>query len=99
MKGDGHNSMLDSELAKQVRAALRAHALTKNATIKVLDENGFVTLMGATSSEAAREMAEEITLQQPGVRKVLNKLEVQGFDRSMPSPQRLPSDEYPSVES
>jgi osmotically-inducible protein OsmY len=91
--------VLHSELAKRARAALKADALTREATIKVLDDNGFVTLEGTAPSDAARQMAEEIVKQQPGVRRVFNKLEVKGVDRSQPSSQPVPPEEHPYIEA
>ena len=91
--------ILHSELAQRARAALTANALTKEATVKVLDENGFVTLTGTAPSDAARQAAEEIVLQQPGVRRVQNKLEVSRVDRLPPSSQPVPPEEHPYIEA
>ena len=91
--------VLHSELAQRAKAALVVNALTKEASVKVLDENGFVTLKGTAPSNAARRAAEEIVLQQPGVRRVFNELDVRQVDRSPSSSQPVPPEEHPYIEA
>ena len=66
----------NSSLQLQVESALLQDRLTEHADIDVLDNNGVVTLRGLVRSREARDRAEEIVRQVPGVVTVTNELDV-----------------------
>ena len=68
------NTMYD--LQHQVQNALMEDDLLKDHGIEVLDSNGVITLRGAVPTFAARERAEAVAREVPGVTSVINELDV-----------------------
>jgi len=67
----------DTNITNKVNYALLNDSRTRMAVIKVISENGVVTLKGQVDNERVRESAQEIAAKQPGVISVVNTLEVQ----------------------
>jgi osmotically-inducible protein OsmY len=91
--------ILHSELAKRARAALTTDPRTKDATIKVLDQNGVLTLEGTVPSEAACQASEEIVREQQGVIKVINQLQVSPVDDPLAPSPPIPPEEHPYIDA
>jgi len=89
---------IHSALAPRARAALTEGARTKASTIKVVDENGVLTLKGTARSQAVRQAAEEIVSSQKGVIRVINELEVAPVDETATQSQAIPPQEHPYIE-
>jgi len=66
----------DTAIVARVTAALLDDLRTSTAVIKVLSEQGVVTLRGQADSPRVREAAEEIAAEQRGVVQVVNELEI-----------------------
>jgi osmotically-inducible protein OsmY len=68
--------MKENSLQHQVESALLQDRLTEDGDIEVLDTNGIVTLRGVVRSREARDRAEDIARNNPGVISVINELDV-----------------------
>ena len=71
--GDGETTV---DLARQVHHALLSDPRTATAVIDVISERDTILLQGKVDNEEIRRSAEEITLQQPGVTAVDNRLAI-----------------------
>jgi len=71
----------DEEVAARVIAALRADPRTELAPIDVEVDQGRVALRGRVEAEAERQAALTLAREQPGVREVVDQLEVTPTDR------------------
>lgn len=72
-----NSASVNSELAQRTREALTQDPRTRDSTIKVVDDNGVLTLRGTAVSIEARQAAEEIASRMPGVVEVINDLDVE----------------------
>jgi osmotically-inducible protein OsmY len=68
--------MRENSLQLQVESALLQDRLTEDGDIEVLDSNGVVTLRGAVRSREARDRAEALVRDIPGVTTVINEIDV-----------------------
>ena len=69
-----------SDAVIRVTEALLHDPRTQGSLIDVSDQGGVITLSGMAPSAAAKEAAEEITSQQPGVLTVINELAIRTND-------------------
>ncbi|MFP4344190.1 MAG: BON domain-containing protein [Anaerolineales bacterium] len=69
--------VLRSDLAERIASALESDARTSDATISVVDDNGFITLTGGVEDLETREAAEEVVRSLAGVVEVVNDIEVE----------------------
>ena len=67
----------DEEVLAAVLNGLHWHSGVPQDRIRVVVENGRVTLAGVVESPIQRELAEAETLKTPGVREVANLIEVE----------------------
>jgi osmotically-inducible protein OsmY len=65
-----------SDLRNQVQAAFLEDDLLKDFGIEILDSNGVITLRGAIPSRDARDRAEAVARDVPGVINVINEIDV-----------------------
>lgn len=89
----------DVEIAQDVREELRQEQELQGAAIDVTAVDGYVTLTGTVSSPDARGHAERVANDVPGVKDVLNTLEVAAGMPGLPpvgSPPQAPPE--PSAE-
>jgi osmotically-inducible protein OsmY len=68
--------MRENSLQLQVESALLQDRLTEDGDIEVLDSNGVVTLRGTVRSREARDRAEALVRDIPGVTTVINEIDV-----------------------
>jgi osmotically-inducible protein OsmY len=68
--------MKENSLQLQVESALLQDRLTEDGDIEVLDSNGIVTLRGVVRSREARDRAEALARDIPGVTSVINEVDV-----------------------
>jgi osmotically-inducible protein OsmY len=68
--------MRENSLQLQVESALLQDHLTEDGDIEVLDSNGVVTLRGVVRSREARDRAETLARDIPGVTSVINEIDV-----------------------
>ncbi len=68
--------MRENSLQLQVESALLQDRLTEDGDIEVLDSNGVVTLRGVVRSREARDRAEALARDIPGVTSVINEIDV-----------------------
>jgi osmotically-inducible protein OsmY len=68
--------MRENSLQIQVESALLQDRLTEDGDIEVLDSNGVVTLRGTVRSREARDRAEALVRDIPGVTTVINEIDV-----------------------
>jgi osmotically-inducible protein OsmY len=68
--------MRENSLQLQVESALLQDRLTEDGDIEVLDTNGIVTLRGVVRSREARDRAEALARDTPGVKTVINEIDV-----------------------
>ncbi len=73
-------TMIRSELAKQVSAALEQDERTGDLNIEVIEENGIITLKGQVPSAEVRSAAETIASAAEDVVDVINALVVEAED-------------------
>lgn len=64
------------DLRTRVANALADHPETNESVIEVINESGVITLSGEVASQEARQAAETIASEQPGVISVVNSLKV-----------------------
>jgi osmotically-inducible protein OsmY len=79
-----NQSIPDESLRAAVLASLAADSRTADAALRVGVLNGIVHLAGVVDSLPERAAAEELAMQAPGVRGVVNRIEAPGA----PSPAR-----------
>ena len=65
-----------SDLRNQVQTAFLEDDLLKDFGIEILDSNGVITLRGAIASRDARDRAEAVAREVPGVINVINEIDV-----------------------
>ena len=65
-----------SNLRNQVQTAFLEDDLLKDFGIEILDSNGVITLRGAIASRDARDRAEAVARDVPGVINVINEIDV-----------------------
>jgi osmotically-inducible protein OsmY len=65
-----------SELRNQVQAAFLQDDLLQDHGIEVLDSNGVISLRGVVPTREARERAEAVAREVPGVTSVINEIDV-----------------------
>jgi hypothetical protein len=106
-----NSASIHSKLAQQTRAALQQDPRTKDSTIKVVDENGVLTLRGTAVSSEARQAAAEIASRIPDVVAVLNDLTVEeqhaweteaeadaASGKTIIGSQPIPPEDHPNIE-
>lgn len=77
----------DEELRRQVMGALRQDPRTAPATARVHSYVGNISITGQAPDEAARAAITEVAAAVPGVRSVVNEVEVLGMRPSPPPPE------------
>jgi osmotically-inducible protein OsmY len=65
-----------SDLRNQVQAAFLEDDLLQDFGIEILDSNGVITLRGAIPNHDARDRAEAVARDVPGVINVINEIDV-----------------------
>jgi uncharacterized protein YrrD len=70
----GNGLTADAIVADRVATALRAHPVTAEAVIEVINQGGLVTLTGVVPDEKTRQTAEKVAANQDSVVKVVNDL-------------------------
>jgi hypothetical protein len=72
---------IETNLSRQFRTLSPADGTTDGAPARIvmqLEDGGLVTLRGTVESESARRLVVALARMEPGVRKVVNELEVRG---------------------
>lgn len=78
------NLMTDAEIEANITSALLTDPRTEMAVIRVSMTHGVVMLSGLVESETARQAAEELARQQPGVSAVVNELQIEELEMALP---------------
>ena len=74
----GGGARQDAAIAEDVSRRLREHGSLDARDVDVQVNNGHVTLRGRVADEPARHVAELIADAAPGVRSVINRLDIFG---------------------
>src|SRR6266581_4677020 len=69
----------DSQVTTNIQTKLAADSGLQNKQLAVQTANGRVTLSGAVDSDAEREAAAKYAASEPGVKQVINNLQVAGM--------------------
>jgi hypothetical protein len=81
----------DAQVVSDVQAKLGTDSGLQNKQLTVQSSNGTVTLSGAVDNDAQREAAAKYAASEPGVKTVINNLQVGTTEASdKPSPQSTP---------
>ena len=76
----GNGLTADVIVADRVSTALRAHPVTADAVIEVINQGGLVTLSGVVADEKTRQTAEKVAANQDSVVKVVNDLVIEAAE-------------------
>lgn len=80
-----------SDLEKALEKALAEHPRTKELSVEIIDESGYITLQGSVPSEEDRRTVEKIKSQEEGVLEVANDIEIEPDDQDRDvTPPALP---------
>jgi osmotically-inducible protein OsmY len=82
----------DATLVATVKSKLLWNSNTEGLDIKVVSDNGVVTLTGTAQSAAAKELAGRLTANTDGVRQVHNQLTVSAADTAAAKAQHAATD-------
>jgi hypothetical protein len=77
----------DAQVVSDVQAKLAADSGLQNKQLTVQSSNGTVTLSGVVDNDAERDAATKYAAAEPGVKTVINNLQVASTDATKPSPR------------
>lgn len=87
----------DAQMTSDIQAKLGSDSGLQNKQINVQAANGTITLSGNVENDAQREAASKYAAAEPGVKQVINNLQVaQLTANSKPAPEEAPSQEVQS---
>ena len=94
----------DSEVTSEVQSRLSADSGLQGKQLTVQTSGGVVTLSGTVDNDAQRAAASRYASSVPGVKQVVNNLQVEPatamteqIDQTPPQPERTPAKPRPSV--
>jgi osmotically-inducible protein OsmY len=70
-----------SDLEKRLEKAFAEHPRTKELSVEIIDESGYITLQGSVPSEEDRRTVGKIISQEEGVLEVANDIELEPDDQ------------------
>lgn len=86
----------DAKLTSDIQTKLAADSGLQDKQLAVQSSNGAVTLSGTVDNEAERDAAAKYAAAEPGVKTVINNLEVASAESAQPAPTRAPSHSKPT---
>ncbi len=94
----------DAQVTSEIQAKLNADSGLQNKQLAVQSDKGTVTITGTVDNDAQREAAAKYAASEPGVKQVINNLQVAGAQaataqpapESMPAPEPRPARSKPS---
>src|SRR5689334_7042147 len=93
----------DAQVASDIQSKLGADSGLQNKQLTVQSDKGTVTLSGTVDNDAQREAAAKYAASAPGVKQVINNLQVETMSAAAPSPQQdvapPPSEPAPATHS